>query len=204
MIRHPYSSNLKNKLISSENEWRNDRMDGLKTHIGFDEDHIAAKDSMVSAIATRRLHRPRVNREPLATQTDDALKIRFLTDRDMNAYRTTSTLGRPPEKTNIESKLRKPERVNRPRQFGRIDDTHTLVNFATADLPEDARGVDVKTMNDEKDLRYIPLTERPLQLRNVDGLDYSSVKFYNNPLSPTDFVSDEPFTRGGINTRRVD
>lgn len=203
MAQNLYGSSLRDKLYRADQEFREAFVGGLENRSGSDRQHVKGNEAQNDSSYNLRFAQASIKTGNFLDVEDDGLKMKYLTASDLNQFKSSDIQAAPPPaEINDESYLRSRPIINRPRDLPRIDDRFTLVNYATRDLGDGSLGTYADL--DDPDLHFPPLEEHPRSIPNVDRLDYDSVKFNQVPYTPVNFVSNESWTRGGVDSRNLD
>jgi hypothetical protein len=204
MSQHPYGTLFRQKLFDADQEFRDSFVGGLSNRSRSDRQHIKQEEDQNDTSYNLRFDRANIiNSGFLEDHTEDeGLKMKYLSATDLNQFKTADIQPVPTSEIIEESYLRSRPIIDRPRELPRIDDRFTLVNYATRDLGDGSMGT-LADFNDP-DLHFPPLVEHPRNIPNIDRLDYDMVKLNQVPYTPRNFVSNESWTRGGVDSRQLD
>lgn len=198
-----YPPEIQERVLASERESRNMFIGGMNNRTGSDRENIDADDKRASLMYHLQMDLPKIPRGGVSLVDDDlpddGLKMRYLSSRDLNEYKTH--LVEPTKIANSEDEfqLRVRPIISHPRSLPRVDDKFTLVNFATRDLPDNMQN---RTPMFDRDMAYPELLGRHKALPNIDGVSYESLKLSHVTYMPSNYVSSDSWTRGGRNSRQ--
>lgn len=195
-----YATEYREKFFASDREMRQDTARGLYNRTGSDRDNIEADDrreAQLFQLTTNLPSIPNGGTSLLDEEEPDGLKLRYLSSRDLNVYKTHLVEPAKLANSDDEYRLRTRPIISRPRDLPRIDDKFLLVNYSTRDLPTNKQNM---VTNFDRDMAYPKLLDRQRELPNIDAVSYASTKLSHVPFDATNYVSD--WTRGGRNSRR--
>lgn len=190
------------KFFNSDRAMRDRYINAVNTRPGSDRENISADDRRDSLMYTLRMDLPTIPNagDSLVDEdTDNGLKMQYLTSRDVNVFKTHLTEPTQLANSDEEYHLRTRPISSRPRDLPRIDDRFTLVNYTTRDLPADKQNIVPKF---DKYSSFPPLVERRKELPNIDRVEYQMVKLSQGPYDPSRYISSDSWTRGGRDSRQ--
>jgi len=195
-----YVNDYREKFFASDREMRKSTTDGMQTRPGSDRENVEADDTRSARMFNLRTNMPNVPNagSSLVEEEPDGLKLRYLSSRDLNTYKSHLTEPAALADSVEESQLRAPPVIPRPRDLPRIDDRFLLVNYSTRDLPDGQQNMVTQF---DRDLLYPKVAHRHKGLPNIDGVSYASTKLSLVPYDATNYVSTD-WTRGGRNSRQ--
>lgn len=193
-----YPVNYLQKFFESDREMRDAYIGGINTRPGSDSENVAAANRRQSLAYDLRMNMPSIPNggESLVDDEPADVKMRYLSSRDLNVYKTHLTEPARIANSDEEYYLRTRPVSSRPRDLPRIDDRFTLVNFSTRDLPTGKQN-----MIPEFD-KYTSLVERHKGLPNIDTVSYEAIKLSHVPFDASKYVSSDSWTRGGRDSRQ--
>lgn len=187
------------KFFASDREMRKDNTNAMHIRPGSDRENIEADDRRAAQMFYLSTNLPGIPNggTTLVEEEPDGLKLRYLSSRDLNVYKSHLVEPTKLADSDEEYRIRTRPVISRPRDLPRIDDKFLLVNYTTRDLPTNKQNMVTQF---DREMSYPSLVARQRDLPNIDGLSYASTKLSQVPYDATNYISD--WTRGGRNSRQ--